>query len=67
VVQHRAFYDRPAIDEKAWRLDMAGTVTKPSTLTLANLKAQPRQEVTSTLECSGDNGLPFAVRTIGNA
>jgi DMSO/TMAO reductase YedYZ molybdopterin-dependent catalytic subunit len=55
------------IDEKAWRLDMAGMVGKPSTLTLANLKALPRQEVISTLECSGNNGLPFAVSTIGNA
>jgi DMSO/TMAO reductase YedYZ molybdopterin-dependent catalytic subunit len=62
-----AHYDRPMIDEKAWRLDMAGMVGKPSTLTLANLKALPRQEVISTLECSGNNGLPFAVSTIGNA
>ena len=62
-----AHYDRPMIDEKAWRLDVAGMVTKPMTLTLANLKALPRQEVTSTLECSGNNGLPFAVSTIGNA
>src|SRR5579862_849204 len=62
-----AHYDRPIIDEKAWRLDVAGMVAKPMTLTLANLKALPRQEVTSTLECSGNNGLPFAVSTVGNA
>lgn len=62
-----AHYDRPVIDAKAWRLDVAGMVAKPSTLTLTDLKALPRQEVTSTLECSGNNGLPFAVSTIGNA
>jgi DMSO/TMAO reductase YedYZ molybdopterin-dependent catalytic subunit len=62
-----AHYDRPIIEEKAWRLDVAGMVAKPMTLTLANLKALPRQEVTSTLECSGNNGLPFAVSTVGNA
>jgi len=55
------------IDEKAWRLDVAGMVAKPLTLTLNDLKALPRQEVTSTLECSGNNGLPFAISTIGNA
>ena len=54
------------IDEKAWRLDVAGMVAKPLTLTLNDLKALPRQEVTSTLECSGNNGLPFAISTIGD-
>jgi DMSO/TMAO reductase YedYZ molybdopterin-dependent catalytic subunit len=62
-----AHYDRPVIDEKAWRLDVAGMVAEPSTMTLADLKALPRQEITSTLECSGNNGLPFAISTIGNA
>jgi DMSO/TMAO reductase YedYZ molybdopterin-dependent catalytic subunit len=62
-----AHYDRPMINEKAWRLDVAGMVNKPMTLALTNLKALPRLEVTSTLECSGNNGLPFAVSTIGNA
>jgi DMSO/TMAO reductase YedYZ molybdopterin-dependent catalytic subunit len=62
-----AHYDRPVIDEKAWRLDVAGVVAKPLTLTLNDLKSLPRQEVTSTIECSGNNGLPFATSTIGNA
>jgi DMSO/TMAO reductase YedYZ molybdopterin-dependent catalytic subunit len=37
------------------------------TLTLDNLKARPRQEVTFTLECSGNNGLPFLTGAVGNA
>jgi DMSO/TMAO reductase YedYZ molybdopterin-dependent catalytic subunit len=42
-------------------------VAKPATLALDELKSLPRHEVTSTLECSGNNGLPFATSTIGNA
>jgi DMSO/TMAO reductase YedYZ molybdopterin-dependent catalytic subunit len=62
-----AHYDRPQIDSKTYRLDIAGLVTKPTTLTLDQLKALPRKEITSTIECSGSNGLPFAQSMIGNA
>jgi DMSO/TMAO reductase YedYZ molybdopterin-dependent catalytic subunit len=62
-----AHYDRPVIDEKAWRLDVAGMVAKPLTLTVSNLKSLPRQEVISTVECSGNNGLPFLSSMVGNA
>src|SRR5438034_6320 len=62
-----AHYDVPAIDEKSWRLEIAGLVAKPLTLTLAELKALPRQEVTSTIECAGNNGLPFLTSAVGNA
>jgi DMSO/TMAO reductase YedYZ molybdopterin-dependent catalytic subunit len=60
-------YNWPVIDEKAWRLDVSGLSAKPLALTLADLKAQPRQEVTSTIECSGNNGFPFFASAIGNA
>ena len=62
-----AHYDRPMIDAKTWRLDVAGLVDKPETFTLDELKSRPRHEVISTIECSGNNGLPFATSTIGNA
>ena len=62
-----AHYNRPQIDAKAWRLDITGQVNHPTTLTLDRLKAMPREEVTFTLECSGNNGLPFAQSTVGNA
>ena len=61
-----AHYNRPTIDAAAWRLNLSGLV-KPTVLTLDQLKAAPRQEVTFTLECSGNNGLPFAQSTVGNA
>ena len=62
-----AHYNRPVIDDKTWRLDVAGMVAKPLTLTLDELKAMPRQEVTCTIECSGNNGLPFFTSAVGNA
>jgi DMSO/TMAO reductase YedYZ molybdopterin-dependent catalytic subunit len=60
-------YDWPQIDEKAWRLTVDGLVARPVALTLNELKARPRQEVISTIECSGNNGLPFLTSAIGNA
>ena len=60
-------YNIPVIDAAAWRLDVTGLVAKPLTLTLDQLKAMPRQEVTSTIECAGNNGLPFLTSAIGNA
>jgi DMSO/TMAO reductase YedYZ molybdopterin-dependent catalytic subunit len=54
-----AHYNRPQIDAKTWRLDIAGLVDHPIPLTLDRLKAMPREEVTFTLECLGNNGLPF--------
>jgi DMSO/TMAO reductase YedYZ molybdopterin-dependent catalytic subunit len=62
-----AHYDVPAIDEKAWRLEVTGLAAKPLTFTLNELKALPRHEVTSTIECAGNNGLPFLTSAIGNA
>src|SRR6185369_9308296 len=54
------------IDAGMGRLNLSGLV-KPMALTLDQLKAAPRQEVTFTLECSGDNGLPFFQSAVGNA
>lgn len=60
-------YNWPEIDAKTWRLEVAGLVGKPVSLSLSELKALPRQEVTCTIECSGSNGLPFFTSGIGNA
>jgi DMSO/TMAO reductase YedYZ molybdopterin-dependent catalytic subunit len=62
-----AHYNRPRIDASAWRLDIAGQVNNPAALTLDRLKGLPRDEVTFTLECSGNNGLPFFQSGVGNA
>ncbi len=42
-------------------------VKKPLKLTLADIKARPRQEVAFTVECSGNHGFPFFTGGIGNA
>ena len=62
-----AHFNRPVIDASTWRLEIDGLVRKPMTLTLADIKARPRQEVTFTIECSGNHGLPFFNGGIGNA
>ena len=62
-----AHYNRPTLDARQWRLEVTGLVRKPLTLTLDQIKARPRREVTYTLECSGNHGLPFFNGGIGNA
>ena len=64
VIKH---FDLPELNERDWRLEIGGLVAQPMTLTLADLKARERQEVTFTMECSGNSGLPFFTGGIGNA
>jgi DMSO/TMAO reductase YedYZ molybdopterin-dependent catalytic subunit len=61
------FGSEQVIDEATWTLEIGGFVTTPMTLTLADLRARERQEVTATIECSGNSGLPFLTGAIGNA
>ena len=60
-------FDRPVIDAATWKLEVDGLVKNPLALTLADLKARPRQEVVFTVECSGNHGFPFFTGGIGNA
>src|SRR5262249_4710926 len=55
------------VDPQKWRLALTGLVKQPLSLTIDQLKARPRQEVTYTLECSGNTGLPFFWGGVGNA
>jgi DMSO/TMAO reductase YedYZ molybdopterin-dependent catalytic subunit len=64
VIKH---FNEPTLDERDWRLEIGGLVDQPLTLTLDDLKARERQEVTFTMECSGNTGLPFFIGGIGNA
>ena len=52
-------YNQPALSPLDWRLDVAGLVANPRTLSLADLQALPRRTVEFTLECSGNTGPPF--------
>ena len=62
-----AHYGWPEIDASQWWLAIDGMVDNPLSLTLDDLKALPRQELTFTIECSGNHGLPFFDGGIGNA
>ena len=46
---------------------MNGLVENPLVLTIEDIKARPRQDVTFTLECSGNHGFPTFTGGIGNA
>ena len=62
-----AHFNRPVIDAGRWTLEIDGLVKNPMTLTLAEIKNRPRQEVTFTVECSGNHGLAFFNGGVGNA
>ena len=64
VIKH---YNLPELSEEDWRLEISGLVAEPMTLSLADLQARERQEVTFTMECSGNSGPPFFTGGIGNA
>ena len=60
-------YPVPTIAADGWALKIDGLVNKPLSLCLADLRARPRQEVTFTLECSGNHGFPWLTGAVGNA
>jgi DMSO/TMAO reductase YedYZ molybdopterin-dependent catalytic subunit len=62
-----AHYGWPEIDADAWRLAVDGLLDKPLSLSLDDLMARSQQELTFTIECSGNDGLPFFNGGIGNA
>ncbi|MGH2616274.1 MAG: sulfite oxidase [Thermomicrobiales bacterium] len=64
VIKH---FNQPELNERDWRLEIGGLVDQPMTLSLDDLKVRERQEVTFTMECSGNSGLPFFTGGIGNA
>lgn len=64
VIKH---YNEPQLTEADWTLQLGGMVENPASFTLADLKARDRQEVTFTIECAGNTGLPFFNGGVGNA
>jgi DMSO/TMAO reductase YedYZ molybdopterin-dependent catalytic subunit len=63
VVSH---YGNPDVNPATWRLGIDGLVTRPMSLSLADVKARPRREVSFTLECSGDHGFPWFIGGVSN-
>ncbi len=61
-------YGEPSgLDDATWRVAIQGLVARPQSLTLADLKAEPRHEVDFTLECSGNTAFDFFIGGIGTA
>jgi DMSO/TMAO reductase YedYZ molybdopterin-dependent catalytic subunit len=57
-------FDIPAVDEQAWQLRIDGRVTRPLTLTLADLKARPARTLAVTLECAGNGRALLSPRPV---
>jgi DMSO/TMAO reductase YedYZ molybdopterin-dependent catalytic subunit len=64
VIKH---FNEPQLDTSDWHLEISGLVSQPMSLSLDEIKARERQEVTFTMECSGNTGLPFFNGGVGNA
>jgi DMSO/TMAO reductase YedYZ molybdopterin-dependent catalytic subunit len=60
-------YNRPVLKAEDWRLHIGGLVENPITLTLEQIQARPRQEVTFAMECGGNHGFNWFTGGIGNA
>jgi DMSO/TMAO reductase YedYZ molybdopterin-dependent catalytic subunit len=56
----------PQVNLPDWKLEIAGLVERPLSLTLADLKKFPRTELVSVLECAG-NGRSFYRPTVAGA
>lgn len=63
---HVSHYGVAKVDEKDWTLEVGGLVEKPTTLTLDQIKARPRKEITATLECGGNGNNAGFMGAVGN-
>jgi DMSO/TMAO reductase YedYZ molybdopterin-dependent catalytic subunit len=59
-------FDIPAVDPAAWRLRIGGLVERPLALSLADLRARPRETVPVTLECAGNGRARLQPRPLSN-
>ena len=60
-------YGTPDLSPDDYRLRIEGLVERPMELTLDQIKSRPVQEVTGTLECSGNGAGPGFMGAVGNA
>lgn len=47
-------FDIPTVDPATWRLEIGGTVDRPLSLSLDEIRARPSRTVAVTLECAGN-------------
>lgn len=60
-------YNEPALDAAKYRLEVAGLVEKPLTLTLEDVRKRAVAEELMTLECSGNGSSPGFMGAIYNS
>lgn len=58
-------FDIPEVKEETWRLRLGGLVSKPMTLTLADIKSRPSRTLAVTMECAGNGRALLHPRSIG--
>src|ERR1051325_3528267 len=57
-------YDIPDVNISDWRLDIAGMVSKPLSLSLEEIKNRPAEKIAVTMECAGNGRALFSPRRI---
>jgi DMSO/TMAO reductase YedYZ molybdopterin-dependent catalytic subunit len=69
-------YDIPAVDPAQWRLVLEGSVERPRSLSLDDLRSRPAIEVVATMECAGNGRVhvdphvvsqPWLLEAVGTA
>ena len=63
-VQH---YGTPEFDYKEFRLEIGGMVKRPKRFSVEELKALPKAEVVTTLECAGNGSNPGFMNAVCNS
>lgn len=63
-VQH---YNIPEVDPTTYTLEIGGLVERPLRLTLADIRALPREDQLMTLECSGNGASPGFSNAVYNS
>jgi hypothetical protein len=57
-------YDIPNVDGAAWRLRVAGSVSRPLSVSLEELERRPARTLAVTMECAGNGRALFAPRRV---
>jgi DMSO/TMAO reductase YedYZ molybdopterin-dependent catalytic subunit len=57
-------FDIPSVDETVWKLEVGGSVARPLSLSLDDLKARPAVTRPVTLECAGNGRALYAPRVV---
>jgi len=57
-------YDVPAVDINTWRLEVAGHVERPLSLSLQELHMRPAVELAVTMECAGNGRARLSPRPV---